>query len=56
MGAQGGDFILREQGVVLDLVDGGWDGGVGEEVGEVRGAVVADADRADFPRGEQGLH
>jgi hypothetical protein len=34
------DLLLREGGVVLDLVDGGDDGGVGEELLEVAFAVL----------------
>lgn len=54
--AQVDDLFLREERVVFDLVDGGDDAAVGEELFEVFGAVVADAYRLDFARRQQLLH
>ena len=42
--------------VGFELVDGGLDGGAGDEVGELEGGEVGDADVADFGGGEEGFH
>ena len=56
MGGVGGDDVgLPEVRVDLDLVDGGDHGGRGEELVEVVGHEVADADGADLAVGEQRL-
>lgn len=50
------DLLLRQGGVVLDLVDCGDDGGLGEELLEVANAVVGDADSLGLASGEELLH
>ena len=55
-GAQVDDLLLREQRVVFDLVDGGDDVAVREELFEVFDAVVAHADRLDFAGSEEFFH
>jgi hypothetical protein len=44
------DLLLGEERVVLDLVGGGGDCGLGEELLEVFDRVVCDADGLDFVR------
>jgi hypothetical protein len=52
------DFLLGQQRVVLDLVGGGRDGGLGEQLLQVLDRVVCDADGLDLVgvRLDQGLH
>ena len=47
---------LLEVGVGFELVDGGFDGGGGEEVVQLGGGEVGDADLADFGGEEEGGH
>jgi len=50
------NLLLRQGRVVLDLVDGGHDGDVGQQLLEVPLAVVGDANGLDFTRGKELLH
>ena len=40
----------------FELVDGGFDGGGGEEMVQLGGGEIGDADLADFGRKEEGGH
>jgi hypothetical protein len=44
------DLLLRQQRVVLNLVDRGRDGGFGEQLLHVLDRVIRDANRLDFIR------
>lgn len=50
------NLLLGQGGVVLDLVDGRDNGGLGKEFLQVLDAVVGDADGADLAGAEELLH
>lgn len=50
------DLLLRQGGVVLNLVGGGHDGGLWEELLQVLHAVVGDADGLDLAGADELLH
>lgn len=50
------DLLLWQGGVVLDLVGGGDDGGLGQELLQVLDAVVGDADGLDLAGADELLH
>lgn len=50
------NLLLGERGVVLDLVDGGNNGGLGQELLEVLDTVVGDTDGLDLAGASELLH
>lgn len=54
--AEVNNLLLGQGGVVLDLVDGRDDSGLGKEFLQVLDAVVGDADGADLPGTDELLH
>lgn len=50
------NLLLGQRGVVLDLIDGRGDGGLGQELLQVLDAVVGDTDGADLAGADELLH